>query len=179
MSTLRALTPHSKSIILCAVPMATNNNNQNVIGCSAPLKGCLIVSAIVMALFLVALIHFSRMPSVHAIGTCKYNLQELAAAVSRYEDVTGSRPEKLKDLAGQYLSDKSVLKCPLDKTSDKTSSYTYNPKAKGGQVMIECDRHRLKKDMPNSRLRVLGDGKFEIKNPGFRETVKEAEKHSR
>ena len=159
--------------------MAIKNDNSNPTGCSPPLRGCLIASLLVMALFIGVLAYFSRMPSMQAMGECKYNMQELSAAISRYEEVTGHRPEKLPDLAKQYLKDPSVLRCPLDKSSGKTPSYGYNPNANDGRVMLECDRHKIRKDMPNSKLLILGDGKFEIRNPSFRETMKEAEKRSR
>ena len=159
--------------------MAINNDNPNPVGCSLPLKGCLVAYLLVMALFLGVLTYFSRMPSVQAMGVCKYNLQELSAAISRYEDVTGNRPQKLEGLAKQYLKDPSVLRCPLDKSVGDAPSYIYNPNATDDQVMLECGRHKIRKDMPNSRLVVLGSGKFEIRNPSFRQTIKEAEKHPR
>ena len=159
--------------------MAINNENPTPAGCSPPLKGCLVTTVIVMALFLGVLAYFSRMPSVRAMGVCKYNMQELAAAIDRYKAVNGHRPESLDELADQYLKDPSVLRCPLDKSSGDTSSYTYNPKAGDNQIMLECARYKLRHDMPNSILRVSGDGRFDVRNPGIKETIRDAEKRSK
>ena len=159
--------------------MVVNNDNSRPPGCSTALKGCLIVTALVMGLFMAGLAYFARMPSVQSIRICSSNMQELAAAISRYNDVNGHRPPNLRALAKQYLNDTSVLRCPLDKLPGGQPSYSYNPQAKDGQVMLECDRHKLRRDMPNSKLRVLGDGKFEMESPSFREALKEAGKHTK
>ncbi len=159
--------------------MATNNENPTSAGCSLPLKGCLVITIIVMALFVGILAYFSRMPSVRAMGECRYNMQELAAAIGRYKAVNGHRPENLDELAEQYLKDPSVLRCPLDKSHSKKSSYKYNSKAGDSQIMLECDRHKLRRDMPNSILRVSGDGRFDVRNPSFKEAMQDAEKRSK
>jgi hypothetical protein len=161
--------------------MVVNNDNSRSRspGCSTALKGCLIVTALVMGLFIAGLLYFARLPSVQAMRICSSHMQEVASAVSRYEDVNGHRPSDLRALAKQYLSDPSVLRCPLDKSPGDAPSYAYNPRAKDDQIMLECDRHKLKRGMPNSKLRVLGNGKFEIESPGFREAWKEAEKRAK
>ena len=159
--------------------MVVNNDNSRPPGCSTALKGCLIVTALVMGLFMAGLLYFARLPSVESIRVCSSNMQELAAAISRYSDVNGHRPPNLRALARQYLTDASVLRCPLDKSPGDAPSYTYNAQARNGQVMLECDRHRLRRDMPNSKLRVLGNGKFEMESPGFREVLKEAGKRAK
>jgi len=159
--------------------MVVNNDNSRPRGCSTALKGCLIVTALVMGLFMAGLAYFARLPSVQSIRVCSSNMQELAGAISRYDDVNGHRPPDLRALAKQYLNDTSVLRCPLDKSPGDAPSYNYNPRARDGQVMLECDRHRLKRDMPNSTLRVLGNGKFEMESPGFREVMKEAAKRAK
>lgn len=149
--------------LYCAEIMEVNSDNSRPPGCGMALKGCLIVTALVMGLFIAGLLYFSRVPSVKAIHVCGTNLQEVAAAISRYNDVAGHRPPNLRALAKQYLRDPAVLRCPLDKSPGGAPSYTYNPRAGDGQVMLECDRHRLKQDLPNSKLRVLGNGRFEYK----------------
>lgn len=132
-----------------------------------------------MALFIAGMVYVMRLPSIHAMQQCASNLQEVGAAISRYEDVNDRRPAKLRELEKQYLSDASVLRCPLDKSPGNEPSYTYNPKATDSQVMMECDRHRLKRDMPKSKLQVLGDGTFKTVSPSISDAMKEAEKQSR
>ena len=132
-----------------------------------------------MGLFIAGTVYMARLPSVQSIRICSSNMQELAAAISRYNDVNGHRPPNLRALAKQYLSDTSVLRCPLDKSPGNEPSYNYDPRAGDGQVMLECDRHRVKSDMPNSKLRVLGSGKFEMESPSFRDTLREAGKRAK
>lgn len=159
--------------------MVVNNDNSRSPGCGTALKGCLIVTALVMGLFMAGLLYFARLPSVESIRVCSSNMQQLAGAISRYSDVNGHRPPNLRALAKEYVSDASVLRCPLDKSPGGAPSYAYNPKAMHGQAMLECDRHKLRRDMPNSKLRVLGNGKFEMESPGFREVMKEAGKRTK
>lgn len=159
--------------------MNDSDNNSIPAGCSTALKGCTIVIVLVMALFIAGMVYFMRLPSIHAMQICASNIQEVGAAISRYEDVNDRRPSDLRELEKQYLPKPSVLRCPLDTTPGDEPSYTYNPRAKNRQVMLECDRHALKQDMPKSKLRVLGDGTYQAINPSIREAVKEAEKQSK
>jgi len=138
--------------------MALNTNNPTPPGCSKALKGCLVITTILLGLFIAAVFLATRIPSVRASGECMSNMQEVAAAISRYEDVEGRRPSDLKLLAKDYLEDRSVLRCPLDGSVGDTPSYAYNPKARGSGVMLECDRHKLMGQ--GLRFVVLGDGRF-------------------
>lgn len=158
--------------------MEVNNANPRRPGCSILLKSCLVITALVIGLFMAGMIYMIRMTSVRSIATCKEHMLEVAAAVQRYEDVNGHRPSDLNALRKDYLEDLSVLRCPLDKTPGGTPSYAYNPKARDAHVMLECDRHRLRKDMPVSKLVVDGDGNFTIVSPSLSEAFKEAEKHN-
>lgn len=132
-----------------------------------------------MALFIAAVLYVAKLPSVRALQVCTNNLQELGDAVSRYRDVTGHRPARLRDLEKQYLTSPSLLRCPLDKTPGNEPSYTYNPNARDSQPMLECDRHKLRPDMPKCKLRILGDGTYTQVNPSPREIIREAEKRAR
>lgn len=156
-----------------------NTTNPRPAGCSLLLKSCLVITALVVGLFMAGMIYMVRMSSVRAMSTCAENMREIAGAVQRYEDVNNRRPADLSALRKDYLENPSVLRCPLDKSPGDAPSYTYNPKARGREPMLECDRHRLRKDMPISKLRVYGDGTFDMVRPSLRETLKEAEKHAK
>ena len=159
--------------------MAIDNNNPNPTGFSGVLKACLITTAVFLVLIIALVAYMLRLPSLESISLCTSNMQEVAAAILRYTDVNGHRPSELQALVKNYLPKPSLLRCPLDKSPGNIPSYSYNPRAKDGQVMLECDRHRLWGNTPKSKLRVLGDGSFVIANPGIREAMKEAGKRAR
>jgi hypothetical protein len=159
--------------------MATTVNNQRPRGSSLLLKSCLIITALILGLFILVMIYALRLDSVKSMVACGENMKELGAAIGRYTDVNGHRPAGLNALRKEYLQHASVLRCPLDKSPGDAPSYTYHPDAGDDQVMLECDRHHLRSDMPRSRLVVLGSGDFENRNPSFRETLRAAEKRSR
>lgn len=159
--------------------MEVNNANPKQPGCSLLLKSCLVITALVIGLFMAGMIYMIRMTSVRSIATCKENMLEVGAAVQRYKDVNGRRPMDLNTLRKDYLGNASVLRCPLDKTTGDAPSYAYNRRSTGAHVMLECDRHRLRKDMPVSKLVVRGDGTFDMVSPTLSEAFREAEKHSK
>ena len=156
---------------------ASNNNNDNLRkpGCSLLLKSCLIITLLAVGLFIAAAIYVMRMPGVRPFATCgRINMPQIVAAIERYQDVNGSRPSSLQVLRHEYLEDASVLRCPLDRTPGNKPSYTYNPKAGDKEVMLECDRHRLRKDAVNM-LSISGDGS----DVSVRETLRQAGKDAR
>lgn len=140
--------------------MATNDDIRNAPGCGGPLKGCLIIAAIVAGLLLAGLIYVSRMPGVGELAACKENMTQVAGAISRYEDVNGRPPPNLEVLAKKYLRDPSVLRCPSDTSPGDKPSYTYFPNAKGKQVMLEYDKERFAGQRMS--LRVAADGTFSV-----------------
>jgi hypothetical protein len=159
--------------------MAIDTENPKLPTYSGLMKGCLITTAVVLLLFMVAVYYFSRLPSVQSIQRCEANMQQIAGAISRYEDVTGRRPADLAALKKEYLPKGTTLRCPLDRSPGDTPSYAYHPDAGDGDVMLECDRHKLRGDMPGSRLVVYGDGTLKIINPGIREAMDKARKQDR
>lgn len=119
-----------------------------------------------------------RMPGVNTTLKCRSNMEELGAAITRYKDVNNKYPEKLSDLKKEYLKDTSVLRCPLDKNKDNDTSYVYHrpgPGAKGTFVMLECDRHRPRRDMPKIKLKLLKNGTVISQTPSYKEMLKEIE----
>jgi hypothetical protein len=143
------------------------------------MKGCLITTAVVLLLFMVVVYYFSRLPSVRSMQLCQENMQQIADAISRYQDVNGRRPADLAALRKEYLPKGASLRCPLDRSSGDASSYAYYRKAGDRDVMLECCRHKLRRDMPKSRLVVYGDGTFKIINPGIKEAMDEAAKRGK
>lgn len=171
----RTLTLAAKSAIFGL--MSTNSDTPKAPGCT-PIKGCLIVTGLAIGLFMLAILYLMRMPGVKAIAVCIENEKQVSAAITRYNDVNGHRPAELRMLAKDYLSDPSVLRCPLDRSPGGKPSYAYNPTAIGKQVMLECDRHSLSPNAPNSKLRVLGDGTSEAARPSTREIWDYAQKRA-
>lgn len=154
----------------------TNNPNQTASGCM--LRGCLIATAVITALFISMAIYMWHVPSMRERTVCQLHMIEVAAAISRYTDVNGHRPSNLHELAKEYLKDPSVLRCPLDKSGGDAPSYIYNPKASDSQIMLECNRHRLRSDMPKSRLVILGNGTFKDIEPSVQQILDEARKRA-
>jgi len=152
-------------------------------GCGRFLKGCLIIGALVVvviiALFLtlnIISVWVLRKPEVRNMMICREHMVELGDALTRYRDVHGSYPEDLQDLKKEYLKNPEVLRCPLDKSPGTQPSYTYHkPDANSPDdfVMLECARHRLGSDMPNTRLVLKKDQTFEAIGPTFKETLEE------
>lgn len=78
------------------------------------------------------------------IGQCQQNMQEIHAALERYQQRNnGTYPKDLNQLVPRYLSDASKLKCPAD-TSGKPVSYTYfQPRKDSSETaqLLQCDHH--------------------------------------
>jgi len=143
------------------------------------MKGCLITTAVLIGLFMGMTIWLARVPSVRDTMRCKTNMEEIGGALNRYSDVNGCYPANLESLKKDYLEDLSVLRCPLDKSTENSPSYIYHcPKenAKDTDVILECDRHRLYSGMPVSMLVLLKNGKFKVINPPHRKTARAPEK---
>jgi hypothetical protein len=122
---------------------------------------------------LILLIYLGRLPFVQDIVKCRTNMADVGAALQRFCDVNGRYPAQLVDLERDYLKDPTVLRCPLDKSSDSNTSYTYHrPKASSPAdfVVLECTRHRLAKDMPRTKLLLHKDGNVTVENPARSES---------
>lgn len=146
------------------------------------MKGCVAVLAVALAALLVGMLWMMRNPSVQAMLTCRDHLTTLGAALERYHDVNGFYPEKLDDLKEEYLKDPSVLHCPVDGRPDQVVSYAYNrpkPGSPGDFVVLECDRHRLRPDVPKSKLTYLKNGRVDASSPSLREAIKAATEESK
>lgn len=55
---------------------------------------------------------------------CKENMLTIRGAIMRYHDHTGHYPDNLRQLVPTYITDSSILHCPLDSVSDP-SHVTY------------------------------------------------------
>ncbi len=153
--------------------------NRGPRGCRRLLIGCGVVTALIIAGFAALLIYTLRMPSARELLRCRDDMIAVGDALRRYEDVNGSYPPDLQALEKDYLKDPSVLRCPLDKSPSSQTSYIYHrpgPNAKGDFVVLECCRHRIRGDVPVSRLLILKDGTFNIETPSLQQQVKEMER---
>ncbi len=140
----------------------------NAPGCSRALKTCAVVALVLVALCIGAIIWVLRTPAVRGVLTCRANMVEVGQALERYHKVNAEYPSDLRSLEKEYLSDTSVLRCPLDKSRPDGPSCRYNrpgPHAKDDFVILQCDRHSLKPDTPATALTLRKDGTFEAKTP--------------
>lgn len=148
-------------------------------GPSKLLKGCAIVGILAIVGLIVLLMYLMKMPSVKFIRECRMNMAAVGEAIGRYHDSTGDYPQDLRAIEKEYLADRSVLRCPLDKSKGDEPSYTYHrPGAKAGEkfVMMECNRHRLSKDMPVSKLVLYRNGIVEMEKPDMKKVMDEQDK---
>ena len=141
------------------------SDNQSQSGCRKPLIACAVITALVIAAVVVLLIYLSRMPIVVNTWTCRRNMTEINDALRRYYDVNDVYPPDLDTLEKDYLKDKSVLRCPLDKSPGSAPSYVYHrpgPNSHGGFVVLECSLHRLGSDEPVTKLVLLKNGDVNV-----------------
>lgn len=140
-------------------------------GPSRLFKGCAIVGVLAIVGLIMLLMYLMKMPSIRDIMLCRTNMVSVGNAIGRYYDFTGSYPTNLSDIKKEYLANPAVLRCPLDKSEDNKPSYKYNrpgPNAGDKFVILECDRHRLMKDMPVSKLILYKNGMVEMEKPDMK-----------
>lgn len=156
--------------------MEIDHGSKSSSGGSNLLKGCAIVAAMAIVGLIVLLVYLVRMPTVQSIMKCRMNMVAVGDAIGRYHDATGAYPADLHAIEKEYLTDRSVLRCPLDKSKDNKPSYAYHrPGANSGDrfIMLECNRHRFGKEMPVSKLMLLKDGTIEMEKPDLKQTAPE------
>lgn len=149
-------------------------------GCIKPLRACSVIALLLVIVVIGLLIYAMKIPSIQVMLKCRDNMTQVGEALQRYHSVNNSYPVDLRVIEKEYLKDKSVLRCPSDKSANDESSYIYNrppANAKGTFVILECDRHRARRDMPPSKLKLMINGAF--KSPSMREAMDEASKQKR
>lgn len=68
----------------------------------------------------------SAMRDASQLPICEQNMMAIREAILRYKGHTGRYPDSLKQLSPTYLSDPSILHCPLDPNKDPSHvSYAY------------------------------------------------------
>ena len=137
------------------------SDNQSQSGCRKPLTACAVITALVIAAVVTLLIYLFRLPVVVSMRACQTNMIEINDALRRYYDVNGVYPPDLDTLEKDYFKDKSVLRCPLDKSPGNAPSYVYHrpsPNAPGDFVVLECSLHRLGPNEPIPKLVLLKNG---------------------
>lgn len=145
------------------------------------MKGCAIAAAVVVALLIGMLVFLARIPTVRSMVICRENMSTVYEAMNRYEKVNNKYPAKLEDLK-DYLKSINSLRCPLDKSEGNDPSYIYSIPTSDSDnkfVVLECDRHHLVPNAPNSKLRLLKSGNFEIINPSSNEIKKKLESNQK
>ena len=148
---------------------------KNILRLTTPLRACAVIVALAVVGLIVMLVMLAKMPAFQDIVVCKSNMTEVASAIKRYYDVNNKYPANLDDLKKEYIKDKSILKCPLDKSEGDESSYKYiipERKSKDTFIVLECDRHKLRPDMGYSKIVLYKNGEVEIINPTIKETIK-------
>jgi len=144
-----------------------------------PLKACAVLAALAMIGLIVMLVVVAKMPTVRSLAVCRTNMAAIGQAIRRYHDVNDAYPASLSQLRGVYLKDNSVLRCPLDKSEGDSPSYTYRRPSESSPAtfqMLECDRHRLRKDVSISRIILQKNLEFTVSVPVPSEPAKDAEK---
>ena len=155
------------------------SNERSKSGWSKLLKGCAVLAVLAVVGLIALLIYLMRMPAMKAIMDCRTNIVAVGEAIGRYHDATGNYPSDLQAIEKDYLANRSVLHCPLDKSKSRESSYTYHrPSANSGDrfIMLECNRHSLGKDMPISRLIFLKNGTVDMENPDMKKILENERK---
>jgi hypothetical protein len=133
-----------------------------------PLKACAVLAALAMIGLITMLVVLARMPAVRSLAVCREHMAALGGALGRYNDVNDTYPENLNQLRGVFLKDDKVLRCPLDKSQGDAPSYTYrrpNSSSPDTFPMLECDRHRLRRDIPVSKLILQKNQEFTVSIP--------------
>ena len=156
------------------------NNAQPAKGCSKYFKGCLIITAVMMAAIIGLFIYAMNLPAIQVMLECRDNMTQVGEALERYHSVNSTYPPDLETLKKEYLKDPSVLKCPLDKSGGNKSSYIYHKPPENAAdtfVILECDRHSMGHNMPPSKLKLMINGEF--KSPSFQEAMDEASKQQK
>jgi len=121
-----------------------------------------------MAGLIIMLVLLARMPAVRSLTICRAHMAAIGGALGRYNDANDEYPETLNQLKGVFLKDNAVLRCPLDKSKGDAPSYIYRrPRnsSPGTFPMLECDRHRLRKDISLSKIILQKNQEFSVSVP--------------
>ena len=148
-------------------------------GCSRPLKACALILALLAIAFIATLIYMIRLPVVRSLVKCQSNMMAISAAIKRYNDVNGAYPPNLMALKKDYLKAPSVLRCPLSELGSDKPSYIYHrpgPNAPDDFAILECKLHKLRPDVPISKLQLLKNGTIRPVTPKFKEVLREQSK---
>jgi hypothetical protein len=151
-------------------------------GCSRPLKACAVILALVVVAVILLFWYALRMPAMRALVQCQTNMMAVGQALQRYEDVNGVYPKDLDTLKKDYLKDDSVLRCPLVKPDEEGSCYIYHRPGPGADdkfVILECDLHKTRGEVPIKKLQLLKDGTVNAEGLPLDEAIKESEKRKR
>lgn len=121
-------------------------------------RGCLITVLVILILFLGSCIYVSHLPAFNPLMTCVENQMELYSAIQRYRDLHNAYPKSLNDIKEEYLKDKNIIYCPLDK---KHEGYEYfSPDKTDQDFILRCKRHKLSENQPIPPIITTKDGKF-------------------
>lgn len=128
-----------------SIPQPTKESSGS--GCwKFGLIGCGVIAAIVV-LGMVGMVYYvSKNTAVKQMVLCSKNMQEIHAALVRYEIRNKTYPSDLRELVPDFLPNKSVLHCPADSSTIEVS-YTYMKPAPGAPdttIVLSCDRHKFK-----------------------------------
>jgi hypothetical protein len=148
------------------------SNAHSLPGCGWPLKGCAVVTAIVVCGLVGLLLYVLMLPGMRELRKCQANMLEIRDALGRYHDVNGEYPPDLQTLAKEYLKDKSVLRCPLSEPGRSGSSYTYNrpgPHSPGSSPVLVCEYHNKRRNLPIRKLMLLKNGRIKVESLSMRE----------
>jgi hypothetical protein len=136
------------------------------------LRWTAVITTLAALMLILGVAMLMRNTSISNIAKCQLNMPEIYGAVERYRATHDDKyPPDLDILRKEYMKDPSVLICPLDKSNSGKTSYTYTPPkedADGSDILISCNRHRVRDDFPILEVYITVDG-----DAGFRPEPKD------
>ncbi|MBI2843378.1 MAG: hypothetical protein HYX78_08255 [Armatimonadetes bacterium] len=117
--------------------------------------GCSVIIVFLVGLLAIATLAVYRSPYYRSVINCNRRIESAGAALDRYAIKNDAYPESLMGLAPDYLP-ADELYCPL--VTDHSAAYSYFRPAvdtPDGAVVLECNRHRMKSNVPPIIIRYL------------------------
>jgi hypothetical protein len=126
--------------------------------------GCSVFVVFIILMLGVMLVSFYRSPYYRGLMGCRSNLKQAGDALGRYYIKNDKYPDRLAELAPEYVS-ASAFHCPKDSSYSQTISYSYEKvgaNAPDDAVMLTCYHHKIHSVFPGVILRYLKGGEITI-----------------
>ena len=132
--------------------------------CSILVIGALVLAAVLMAALFKHAAFSDMMGQYRVMMECEAQIEQIGAALRRYEVGHEEYPSKIEDLYPDYLASRSLLRCPADPRDADSgpSSYAYTRPKRGASdetAVLVCGRHRVSNSLPPTIIRLMKNGK--------------------